>query len=173
MKPIVFRQINRRVGIISALVYLLVAFGLLFGLVGLDKVANFVNSMGESSGGAKVLGIGVGIAFVAPVFFIARLVYPKLEVSMAGKSLVINQNGMPLQQINIDAIASMAMNKPNINSLSLYAKDGSLIFVFQPFSNNTALPNLVKAINAVKKFKATQGQKSLFGGKVTVTDYHQ
>ncbi|MEE1947078.1 hypothetical protein VRU48_18275 [Pedobacter sp. KR3-3] len=173
MKPIIFRQINRKVGLIAALVYLVMAFGLLFGLVGFGKVVNFVNSMGESSGGTKALGLAVGIAFVVPVFFIARLVYPKLEVSIEGQNLIINKNGSPLHQININSIASMAMNKPNINSLNLYSQDGGLIFGFQPFANNTALPTLVKAISGVKKFKATQGQKSIFGGKVTTTDYHQ
>lgn len=173
MKPIVFRQINRGVGLMAALIYLVVAFGLVFGIFGFEKVVNFVNSMGESSGGTKALGLGAGIVFVAPVFFIARLVYPKLEVSIEGNNLIVNKNGSPFQQISISSIAAMAMNKPNINSLSLYGQDGGLIFSFQPFSNNTALPNLVKGINSVKKFKATQGEKSIFGGKVTTTDYHQ
>lgn len=173
MKPIVFRQINRGVGLVAALVYLVVAFGLVFGIFGFGKVVDFVNSMGESSGGTKAIGLLAGIVFVAPVFFIARLVYPKLEVTIESNSLLINKNGTAFQQININGIATMSMNKPNINSLSLYDQNGGLIFRFQPFSNNTALPSLAKGINSVKKFKTTQGEKSIFGGKVTTTDYHQ
>jgi len=172
MKPIVFRQINRGVGLVAALVYLVVAFGLVFGIFGFGKVVDFVNSMGESSGGTKALGLAAGIVFVAPVFFIARLVYPKLEVNMEGNNLIINKNGSPLQQISLNSIAAMALNKPNINSLNLYGQDGGLIFSFQPFSNNTALPSLIKSINSVKKFKTTQGEKSILGGKVTTTEYH-
>lgn len=173
MKPIVFRQINRTVGLLAALIYLTIAFGLLFGIVGIGKVASFVNSVGDSSGGTKAMGLVAGIVFVIPVFFIARLVYPKLEVQIEGNNLLINKGGNPFKNINLQSVASMALNKPKINTLNLYALDGTLIYCFQPFSNNNALPAIVKSINAVKKFKTKEGQKSVFGAHVSTTEYVQ
>lgn len=173
MKPIVFRQINRTVGLLAALIYLTIAFGLLFGIVGIGKVASFVNSIGDSSGGTKALGLVAGLVFVIPVFFIARLVYPKLEVHIEGGSLLINKGGSPFKNISIQSIASMALNKPKINTLNLYGEDGELIYCFQPFNNNSALSAIVKGINAVKKFRIKEGQKSVFGAHVSTTEYIQ
>jgi len=158
MKTYNYLEVNQGKGVGFALAYvalIVVILSVVFG--GFGGLADAVNNFGSS----KVLGFLVGIVLILPIFFLIRLIYPKVSIHTSTTMLTIVKKNQPDLLIHYNEIYAVALNAQRLNTLTLYGKSNEVLFHIQPFNNHQLMPELVNEILKSNAFRKSVTQTRL------------
>ncbi len=167
MSSFTFKQINPLRGCVFIVVYISLMFALLFGIFGFENVLNFINSF--QSG--KFIGLLAGIIFIVPLLFIAKSIYPSVEIVIDETTLSIKQN-RTIKSIPLSEITGMALNKTRLNALDLYDNKNRLLFQFRPYNDDKTIKRVIGILSQSISFRKTvESKTAMTGGKYDIIIY--
>ncbi|WP_231424654.1 hypothetical protein [Pedobacter sp. Leaf250] len=159
MKNYQYLEINPAKGIGFAIGYiaiLVIILSFIFG--GFLGLADAVNNFGSS----KALGFLAGLVCLAPIFFLMKFIYPKININATENQLMITRKNQADLMLNYNEIYALALNAQRLNTLTIYGKSNEILFHIQPFSNHQIMPELVKTIIQGSTFRKTVTKRKLF-----------
>jgi len=164
MTPIIFRQIDRRLGLTVAFGYLAVAFGALIAVVGFFRLATWVDDFPS----VKVLAFLAVVLFVAPPVLLVMRLYKRTEVRFANGAMEVTTQGQPeVKRIPVAAVAMADLNRSRMGALSLFGDDGALLHRFAPYNDPTSLEALVAELTRSGSFRVEGLTVRVFGTKAS------
>ncbi|RZK21475.1 MAG: hypothetical protein EOO86_00930 [Pedobacter sp.] len=170
MKNYTYLEVNAAKGIGFALAYVaLIIIILSFAFGGFLGLADAVNNFGSSKG----LGFLVGIVCIAPIFFLMKFIYPKINLTTNDKYLLVNRKNQPDLVINYDQINAIALNAQRLNTLTIYGQSNEVLFHIQPFNNHHLMAELVKDITAKNSYKKSVTQKRMLNTSYDMVVYQR
>lgn len=170
MKTYNYLEVNAAKGIGFALAYVaLIVIILSFAFGGFLGLADAVNNIGSSKG----LGFLVGIVCIAPIFFLMKFIYPKINISTNDTYLLVNRKNQSDLIINYDAINAIALNAQRLNTMTIYGKSNEVLFHIQPFTNHQLMPELVNVITAKNKYQKSVTQKRMLNTNYDMVVYQR
>ncbi len=170
MKTYNYLEVNAGKGIGFALAYVaLIVIILSFVFGGFLGLADAVNNFGSSKG----LGFLVGFLCIAPIFFLMKFIYPKINLTTNDKYVLVNRKNQPDLVINYDQINAIALNAQRLNTLTIYGQSNEVLFHIQPFNNHHFMAELVKDITAKNSYKKSVTQKRMLNTNYDMVVYQR
>jgi uncharacterized membrane protein (DUF485 family) len=160
MKTLQFKQHHTPSALITGAIYLLFIFVLAYFWLGsIDGMAGKVNSIGD----AKGAGFMVGIAVMAPLFILLRLLRPLVTIDIDARKLTIKQKGRQDMMVHFNAIDRIELNAKKINRLDIYDKQHNLLTYLQPSDKPEMLQPIIHAIIEATGFYTNRGSRKMMG----------
>ena len=170
MKTYHYLEVNAAKGIVFALTYIaLIVIILSFAFGGFSGLADAINNFGSSKG----LGFLAGIICIAPIFFMLRFIYPKINISTNDTYLLVNRKNQTDSIISYDEINAIVLNANRLNTMTIYGKSKEILFHIQPFNNHHFMPELVKVITAKNSYQKTVTPKRMLNTAYDMVVYQQ
>ncbi len=167
MNTVRFKDTDRGKSLLGVAAYLILLGGILFGVVGVDRAADFVNGFGS----AKILGLLVGVLALTPVIFIMMAATRTVEAGFDDAALSVTAAKRPPERIPYDTIGSIDFGKSAIATFTVRDLDGRTLRTFRPINDAPGQAALLKAFGRIPGLRKTETSRRVAGGSLTVVEF--
>lgn len=167
MNTVRFKDTDRGQSLLGVAAYLIVLGAVLFGVVGIDRAADFVNGFGS----AKVLGLLVGFAALTPVVFIMAMATRTIEAEFGADALTVKAGKREPERMSYDAIGSVDFGKSAISTFTIRDAGGRTLRTFRPLNDAPGQKALLKAFGRIPGLRKTETSRGVAGGSLTVVEF--
>lgn len=167
MNTVRFRDTDRGKSLLGVAAYLIVLGAALFGVVGVDRAADFVSGFGS----AKILGLLVGVVALIPVVFIMGMATQVVDADFGDDAVLIRAGKRESERIAYDAIGSVDFGKSAVSTFTLRDAQGRVIRTFRPLNDAAGQTALLKAFGRIPGLRKTETSRRVFGGALPVVEF--